>query len=231
MNMARTFVLGDIHGAYKALIQCFNKSGFDYDLDQLIFLGDICDGWSQVDLCFEELLKVKNLVYILGNHDEWLINWAKTGKRHIDWIMNGGLTTIHAYPNGVNDQHLELLEKAKLYHLENNRLFVHAGINPDIEITKQDKEIFIWDRKLQERVIHYKKNMRNEHISRFDEIYIGHTPTINYDSLEPIQGSGVIMMDTGAGWDGVLTIMNIDTKEFFSSDLVTELYPFEKGRR
>jgi len=34
----RTFVLGDIHGAYKALKQCFQKAEFDHETDQLICL-------------------------------------------------------------------------------------------------------------------------------------------------------------------------------------------------
>ena len=38
----KTFVIGDIHGAYKALLQCFERSGFDYEKDHLIVLGDVC---------------------------------------------------------------------------------------------------------------------------------------------------------------------------------------------
>jgi len=37
-------------------------------------------------------------------------------------------------------------------------------------------------------------------------------------------------MDTGAGWEGVLSMMNIDTKELFQSDLVADLYPGVRGR-
>lgn len=37
-------------------------------------------------------------------------------------------------------------------------------------------------------------------------------------------------IDTGAGWSGKLTIMDIDTKEYWQSDFVKELYPDEKGR-
>ena len=33
------------------------------------------------------------------------------------------------------------------------------------------------------------------------------------------------MIDTGAGWEGRLTIMDIETKQFWQSDLVTDLYP------
>ena len=34
----------------------------------------------------------------------------------------------------------------RLYYLENNILFLHAGFVPDMELEKQDKEILLWDR-------------------------------------------------------------------------------------
>jgi serine/threonine protein phosphatase 1 len=37
-------------------------------------------------------------------------------------------------------------------------------------------------------------------------------------------------MDTGAGWSGVLSMMNVDTKEVFTSDPVPDLYPGVVGR-
>jgi serine/threonine protein phosphatase 1 len=37
-------------------------------------------------------------------------------------------------------------------------------------------------------------------------------------------------MDTGAGWQGKLSMMNIDTKEIFQSDPVPDLYPKYRGR-
>ena len=60
--MSKRFVLGDIHGNYKALHQCFKKSKFNKETDDLIVLGDICDGFPYVKQCVEELLEVKNLV-------------------------------------------------------------------------------------------------------------------------------------------------------------------------
>lgn len=45
-----------------------------------------------------------------------------------------------------------------------------------------------------------------------------------------MQGTNVWNIDTGAGFKGKLTIMDADTKEFWQSDPVPELYPNEKGR-
>ena len=38
-------------------------------------------------------------------------------------------------------------------------------------------------------------------------------------------------MDTGAGWNGKLTIMDVDTEEYWQSDLVESLYPNETNAR
>ena len=37
-------------------------------------------------------------------------------------------------------------------------------------------------------------------------------------------------LDTGGGYEGRLTIMDIDTKEFWQSDFVNTLYSDERGR-
>lgn len=39
-----TYVLGDIHGAFKALEQVLARSPFEPLEDRLIFLGDVADG-------------------------------------------------------------------------------------------------------------------------------------------------------------------------------------------
>jgi len=67
----KKFVVGDIHGNYKALLQVLERSGFNKEEDMLISLGDIADGWSQVSECVTELLKIKNLIVIRGNHVLW----------------------------------------------------------------------------------------------------------------------------------------------------------------
>ena len=41
----KTFVVGDIHGAHKALVQVLERSGLDRESDTLIVLGDVVDGW------------------------------------------------------------------------------------------------------------------------------------------------------------------------------------------
>jgi len=225
----RTFVLGDVHGAYKALIQCFKKAAFDYQDDKLIFLGDVSDGWSQVPECIEEFKKIKNFIYLLGNHDLWFKQWLESGEEPEIWMIQGGLITVHAYKKSPHyrSSHLEFLRKGKPFYQDPfKRLFVHAGFTFDkpVELTENPEEDYYWNRDIYQRSFH--QEIMPEY---YLEIYIGHTPSHGI-SQYPIKNHNVWLMDQGAGWNGYLSLMDIDTKEVFQSDNVLELYHNEPGR-
>ena len=226
--MARTFVIGDIHGAFLALRQCLERSGFDYSSDYLISLGDVCDGWPETRQAIDELLCIKHLTYILGNHDHWARMWMESGWQESIWLSQGGQATIDSYPEGVPASHLTMMQNA-LYYVEREKsLFVHAGFDPRRPMDQQHPETLLWDRELAQQVIEASPGDSNKRLTSYDEVYIGHTP-IPFRS--PLHAGGVWMMDTGAGWSGVLSMMNLDTKEFFTSDPVPMLYPEFNVRR
>ena len=72
--------------------------------------------------------------------------------------------------------------------------------------------------------------MYPKRLKLFNEIYIGHTPTIHFGSYEPMSAQNVWNIDTGACFYGKLSCIDIDTKEVFQSDVVQTFYPNEKGR-
>lgn len=226
--MGRVYVLGDIHGAYRALRQCLERSHFDYETDHLICLGDVSDGWPETKLSIEELMRIKNLTYILGNHDWWTMEWMRFGKIEPVWFSQGGKATVDSYKDGIPPAHIKFLSGAVLYYEYKNKLFVHAGIDPWKPLSEQDQDTFLWDRSLASLALNRYANPDEGKVSTFDEIYIGHTP-IPYS--EPIKSLGIWLMDTGAGWSGVLSMMDVDTKETFISDPVPSLYPGIEGRK
>jgi serine/threonine protein phosphatase 1 len=226
--MGRTFVLGDIHGAYRALIQCFVKSNFDNENDHLICLGDVCDGWPETKRCIAELLRIKHLTYVLGNHDTWLRKWMKHDIIENIWYVQGGEASIMSYAGAsVPEAHLKFLEDAVLYYENDNKLFVHAGIDKNMPLSEQGEETFLWDRTLARQALRSHQKDVSEKLTQYDEVYIGHTPV---SDSKPIYAGGVWLMDTGAGWSGVLSMMDIHTKEVFTSDPVPSLYPGVIGR-
>ncbi|HEY9045970.1 MAG TPA: metallophosphoesterase [Ohtaekwangia sp.] len=225
--MSRTFVMGDIHGASRALRQCLQRADFDIENDHLISLGDVCDGWPETRQCIDDLLQIKNLVYVLGNHDYWTLQWMETGFVESIWFDQGGQATIKSYHDGVPEDHIHFLKCASPYHIANNKLFVHAGIDLQQPFEKQGLDIFLWSRNLARTVLElYLKGVTSK-LTTFDAIYIGHTPI---PFSKPIHSCEVWMMDTGAGWSGVLSMMDIETNEVYTSDPVPSLYPGVKGR-
>ncbi len=226
----RTFVIGDIHGAAKALSQCLERASFNMEEDELICLGDVCDGWPETNRSIEILLQVKNLIMVLGNHDQMTLNWARKGILDDVWLSQGGRQTMDSYPDGMPSSHIKLLSEAPFYHLRENKLFVHAGINPRKTLDEQGPEIFLWNRDLFYEALDGKRREQPVIYSDYDEIYIGHTPIHQYGWLEPVLSGNVWFMDTGAAWQGTLSMMDIHTKERVISDPVMDMYPPGSGR-
>lgn len=227
--MSRTFVIGDIHGAHKALKQCLERSSFDYDSDMLICLGDVSDGWPETRESVEELMSLKNMMFIMGNHDTWTKKWMETREADEVWLDQGGRATIDSYAAGIPPEHVNFFRDAFDFYYDDlkNRLFVHAGILPGERAENCPIEILYWDRTLVQLAKQLARSGQEKKLTSYDEVYVGHTPI---GMPNPVQYCDVWMMDTGAAWNGVLSIMNVDTKEWFTSDIVRDLYPNYKGR-
>jgi serine/threonine protein phosphatase 1 len=228
----KTFVLGDIHGAYKALKQCLMDCGFDYSKDHLIVLGDVCDGYPQVHLCIDELLKITHCDYIMGNHDVWALDWALKGEKDLIWTSQGGQGTLNSYNNQRMPQaHSQFLQKAHWWFILENKIFVHGGFNPQLPIQEQDAQDFVWNRDLIMMAKDMSLDNSQHKFSNYEEIFVGHTPVQNLSKTTlPQRFCNVWDLDTGAGWGGPLTIMDIDTKKYWQSEPTSKLYEGVKGR-
>ena len=239
----KTFAIGDIHGGLKALIQVLNKFEIK-DNDKIIFMGDYVDGWSESAQVIQFLIDLSekfNCIFIKGNHDVWCQDWLKTEAVNPVWYMHGGKETMESYEGfSVEEkkQHLIFFENMPLYHLDDkNRLFLHAGFTSMHGVEREVyKETFYFDRTLWEMAIamntRLKKDSRSypKRLKHYKEVYIGHTPTLNYEYDTPMNAINIWNIDTGAAFTGKITGMNIDTKAFYQSDDLPSLYPDEKGR-
>lgn len=239
----KSYVIGDIHGGLKALKQILSKAPIQPE-DCLIFLGDYVDGWSESPAVLDFLIDLQtkqNCVFMRGNHDDLLINFLKTGNFASEWFIHGGKSTIDAYKKvskAVVHQHIQFLASLTDYHIdEKNRLFVHAGFSNQKGVNfEYFKENLYWDRTLWEMVLALNPSLQPNdlfyptRLKQYNEIFIGHTPTTRIGHTTPVQKANVWNLDTGAAFKGALTIMNVDTKEFWQSDPLPELYPDENGR-
>ena len=242
----KKFVIGDIHGGLKALLQVLKKINCDENYT-LIFLGDYVDGWSESPAVLDfliELQKKQPCVFIRGNHDELLLDWLLGNNENIDeklWFQHGGEATVLSYQNinaETKERHTQFLKSLQDYHLDDkNRLFIHAGFTNMKGVEHEFfKPLFYWDRTLWETALAIDSQLSKDAITYplrlkiYNEIFIGHTPITKIDETIPVNKACVWNVDTGAAFKGKLTIMDVDTKEFWQSDSLPELYPTEKGR-
>lgn len=238
-----TYVTSDIHGNYRALMQCIERSEFDYNSDTLIVNGDIPDGLPDTKQCVNELLKIKNLIVIKGNHENFLLDTLESGCCAPIHYQQGGKATMESYNYDIPKEHRDFFKSQLPYYIDsNNNLFVHGGIPIDLidrDIKNIDPYDLTWDRTLIYRAYDventYKKSKVNKvkKFGNYNKIFVGHTSTLLKrigENTKPLFCCNLIDTDTGAGWGGRLTFMNINTLEYVQSDLVKELYPDYNGR-
>ena len=138
----------------------------------------------------------------------------------------------------VKQQHIQFLKALQNYHLdEQNRLFVHAGFT-NLNGVKLEffPKLLYWDRTLWEVALALDESMdRNsefypKRLKIYSEIYIGHSPISKTAMVPPLFKNSIWNLDTGAAFKGALTIMDIDSKEFWQSEVLSDLYSNEIGR-
>lgn len=255
-NLKRHLVFGDIHGSLASLEQVLERANYDPSSDALTFLGDYVDGWGQSAELIDFLcdLRDENGVrarFLRGNHDQWFMDWYIKGKMNIAWMENGGRATYHSYVNNnpqwmlgpTRDRHIEFLENTLLFaeikdgdNLPN--VFVHGGYTSAKGVGNEDDPMdYMWDRELwmitlsshegwEKGLLNLPRRTRAHH-----HIYIGHTSTTNWGFDIPMSACNVTNLDTGCGWHGKLTCMDVMTREYWQSDLTKTLHPNEKGRK
>ena len=227
----RTLVIGDIHGAYAALLEVLERARVTPD-DLLIFLGDYADRGKHTPEVLDELIALQQthqVIYLRGNHDALCCDFL-LGKPMSDlWRSRGGKATEEAYRDYTKEDkqpHIDFLQSLKNYLLDGqNRLFLHAGFTDRGGVKYEFfTENFYWDRTLWELALATPEDLPPtdpyypKRLTLYKEIYIGHTPTLNYGTDQPMCRYHIWNLDTGAGFTGRVTLMDIDTKEYWQSD-------------
>lgn len=209
---------------------------------------------------FSSMRQDNEPVFIRGNHDVWVYDWMMFGMTPSLWTRQGGEATMASYvrTEKLEDRdHKNFWFTQEDYFIDDkNNLFIHAGwaYMDHLELLHSGmthRELFHkqamlpvnagtiakechWDRDVLSgaRSGAVGKNGRFKALEQFNQIFIGHTAISTRDGSppQPEQSLNLWNVDTGAGWSGCLTIMDVDTHEHWQSDLSKDLYPDVKGR-
>lgn len=235
--MGRILITTDNHGALKAVKQVLERCNFNPNKDLLINLGDVVDrGTESAELVqfYIELSEecLYEPLFIKGNHDDYCQKWLKSGEINMEWLMNGGTETIDSYiKTGYLDSevHLDFFNEMFDFYIDTkNRGYVHAGFTSHSGLGHDNPNTYYWDRTLWELALLSNENKELSKEMRIyeshKEIFIGHTPTLNWGETEPMNKCNIWNLDTGAGFGGKITILDAASKEFWQSDAVEDLY-------
>lgn len=240
--MSRLLAIGDLHGGHRSLVQALHRSSFDYEHDKLVITGDVVDGWPDSRKVVTELNKVKHKHFVIGNHDQWFMDYLRTGLAHNAWLSQGGAATLRSYgavvtmdkvglynikdysvieePN-IPISHKRFFESGTYYHIQDGNLFIHGGFNPSLRLEQHDPEDLMWDRDIALAVMKGETGLGYDNFN----IFLGHTSTSSVTIDGPVNSDNIWLIDQGGGFEGKLTIMDVETKEFWQSDKVSDLYP------
>ena len=223
----KIFVISDLHGQYDLFLKLLEKINLKRE-DLLVIMGDICDrGEKSYEIYMKCMKMIKlgyNLKFILGNHEDMLLEDLEN-----DYPLRYE-TEFSIYRNSkyFNKKSMEewyeenffkeikwlvkWLKNCPLVISGNENIFVHAGLDLQTKLEKQERETVLWTR---EEFWIDEESVLEEYRSK--NIYFGHTPNINgriSEKTDRIKG-----IDCGAFFTHFLGCIEVKSQE--------EIYVYE----
>lgn len=213
----RLLCVGDIH-ACGAELGVLVKSLAPTADDQLVFLGDYVDrgpaSRETIDFLLELRSRLPRTVFLRGNHEEMMLAFLGLGGDGAGiFLRAGGASTLASYGIDVRSgpppspealraalpaAHLEFLTGSLRLHFEASPyLFVHAGVRPGVELSRQVPQDLLWIRE---------EFLSTEHGLPWTVVF-GHTP-LREVWFGPRRKIG---LDTGCVYGGRLSGLDLTT--------------------
>jgi serine/threonine protein phosphatase 1 len=198
-----TVAIGDVHGCLaqlKMLLQTTRDYFYDKKI-QWIFLGDYIDRGPDskgvIDLV-KQMEKNEDAVALKGNHEDMLVKAYRQDRRdQYQWNHSYGKITSDSFGAGECSEipmcYIVWMDQLPYFHVENGRVFVHAGIQrtKPLTMSAQSKDYMVW--------------ARDEFMIDTNDqggfVIHGHTPQIPNPDLRHNR----VNIDTGCVFGGVLT--------------------------
>jgi serine/threonine protein phosphatase 1 len=219
------YAIGDIHGMRENLEDLMKKLPLETD-DHLIFIGDYVDRGPDPAGTVEYLTQLRErqrCTFLMGNHEAMFLaflGWQ--GPQYFGgeaFLQNGGDTTLDSYEYfACGDEfklpphHEDFFRDLKLWYLEGEYLFVHAGLSrealrlsdPEYAVTREQPRDLLWQRATADL----------PHSLGVTIVY-GHTPMPDMQVRWNIPYS--IGIDTGCVYGGGLTAVRLPDETVFKS--------------
>ena len=217
MIMTR-YAIGDIHGGAVTFKALLDKINLRHE-DRLYLLGDYVDRGSDSKGVLDIILELMACGYdvrpVRGNHDDMFLKAVKgdNQKASLDYLDFWGLNTLVSFDVSfacdIPEQYSNLIESMPLIHVEDDYVFVHAGLDmsEDDPVSQSSRYKMMW---VETEIVDIDKLGGRA-------LVVGH----RIKSLDVIHASlstNYIHLDNGAFSNvqpdyGNLLALNLDTKE------------------
>lgn len=241
--MGNIYVMSDIHGNYKAFIEMLDLIDLK-DNDTLYILGDVIDRGKDGIEILEFIRGCKNIVLLMGNHEEMMYDAMINKDTNIDMFIhwaykNGGIPTYQALMNLSQQERYAILnyvhnlDKYKIIEVNGVKyLLVHAGLLLLYNFTLEELLKMQGDNLLWIRGKFLKSKVKTDY-----KIVFGHTPVTSMTDYiqadDRIKNNLIwinenkIGIDCGCGFDKKLACLRLnDMKEYYidtSKNILNEI--------
>ena len=215
----RTYAFGDVHGCSVALETLI--AAIDPQLeDTLVFLGDFIDYGPDTKGVIELLMGLPawcQLVLIMGNHEEMLLEGAKSESDRRFWLSCGGDATLKSYGQGPTrklppEEHLIFIrDNVRDFFETLDHIFVHAGVDPDRSLHRQHWSKLRWEFVDRDRARPHQSGRT---------VIVGHTPQVSGEVLDL---GFIVLIDTDCSRGSWLTALEPFTGEVLQANQSGEL--------
>jgi len=209
----RTLAIGDIHGCNAALLTLLNRvrpaAG-----DKIIFVGDYIDRGPTSRQVIETLLELRKAcspIFLRGNHEVMILDAREDSLKENLWQSYGGLETLFSYGANYRQDwasmipvsHWEFFETTAKYHETDTHIFVHACLDPDLDMKAQPDWLLYWE---------FFEGLRPHYSGK--RIICGHTPQHSGE----IKNAGfAVCIDTRPAAGGWLSCLDVSAGKFWQA--------------
>ncbi|MCJ9752532.1 serine/threonine protein phosphatase [Neorhizobium sp. BETTINA12A] len=150
--MGFTFAIGDIHGCLAQLKELLAQVEDHAPCGHVVFIGDYIDRGPKsrgvLDLVMAGPRKEGwRWTALKGNHEDMMVRAHQNGGHdEILWIDNGGRETMVSFDGYVPPEVLSWCAHRPLIHVDEHRIFVHAGVDETLPLEGQRERDLIWKR-------------------------------------------------------------------------------------
>jgi hypothetical protein len=206
--LARTFVVGDLHGCYDELTALLEAAKFGRD-DRVVCVGDLVTKGPKSREVLELFMSDARFTSVIGNHDRALLAYWR-GERKKKKLKDAQRKCAKELKDG-RDVYAAYLETLPKYVDLGSHVVIHAGLRPGVALEEQSIEDLTELRTLGE-------DPASRTGTPWYEVYDGEKFALfgHWPAPQPRLGPRSLGLDTGCVYGNRLTAYVVETGELHS---------------